>query len=375
VSGLLQLLAALLAVVGVDAPGTAQPAGEAVPRRPPAVVQPRPYEAWDGTVSGVAPAGAGRVVVRAGRRTWRLAVAADGSYRATVRPVPRGVGSVVVAGHRVEPVWGVPAGSLRALAPAVDVRALDRRLARLAAAATPIVGAYVHTAAGPAGAYNAGASFDAASTLKLPLMLAALARLREPLEDSELWPSFQAITAYSDNAAANTVLRWLGGSEEGGAAVMTRFARALGARATGMLGGYPTDVAGGGPPREDVVAAPPDPGKHTTPADMARLAAAIVDGAAGAGPLVRRGVTAHESRQLLYLMLGAQDPGLVSPAAAGLPVAHKIGWLDAARHDVAIVFGRRGAHVVSVFALGPIDGTVAAFGAGVTRAALNAPLR
>jgi hypothetical protein len=83
-------------------------------------------------------------------------------------------------------------------------------------------------------------------------------------------------------------------------------------------------------------------------------------------------VTPHEARQLIYLLLGARDLGLVRAGAGEAPVAHKIGWLNTARHDVAIVFGRRGPVVVSIFAYGPIDSTVPAFGASVTRAALAA---
>ena len=70
---------------------------------------------------------------------------------------------------------------------------------------------------------------------------------------------------------------------------------------------------------------------------MARLAGCVVNAASGQGPLVRRGVSRHEARELLYLMLHAADPGLVRPGAGGCPVAHKIGWLETSRDDVAVI--------------------------------------
>ena len=82
-------------------------------------------------------------------------------------------------------------------------------------------------------------------------------------------------------------------------------------------------------------------------------------------------MTRHEARELLYLMLHAADPGLVRPGAAGRPVAHKIGWLETSRDDVAVVFTRHGPVVVTVYAQGSIDATVYAFGRAAARAALR----
>ncbi len=70
-------------------------------------------------------------------------------------------------------------------------------------------------------------------------------------------------------------------------------------------------------------------------------------------------------------MLHAADPGLVSPGAPGRAVAHKIGWLETSRDDVAVVFTRHGPVVVTVYAQGPIDATVYAFGRAAARAALR----
>jgi len=170
-------------------------------------------------------------------------------------------------------VFGVASGSiLRLPKPRADLN-LNKRLRYLAGTVTPHVSIYSRSWSGRAAAYNAGAEFEAASTLKLPIMIVALSDNRGELVRSEYWDAMVRVTRYSDNAAANELLEQIGGGDADGAA--------------------------------DMVAA-----------------------AAGRGPLPRHGVSPHEARGLLHLMVHAQDPGLVPAGARGLPVAHKIGWLD-----------------------------------------------
>jgi hypothetical protein len=163
----------------------------------------------------------------------------------------------------------------------------------------------------------------------------------------------------------------MGGSDEAGAAKMVAFVKSLGLNGTFMEGGYLTGP-GGGRPGVTIVDPPPTAYKHTTPWDMARLAGDLVAAAAGKGPLVRKGVTPHEARELLYLMLHAQDPGLVPAGAHGLPVAHKIGWLEDTDNDVAVVFAPAGPVVITVYSVGVQDGTADRFGADATAAVLAA---
>ena len=334
------------------------------------VTMPRSYELWDGRVRGRVAAGATALTVRSGRRVWQVAVDADGGFDQVVSPVPAGDVSVTIGGRLVTPVYGVPSGSVAALPPPDDDAGLDTRLAQLAGETSPHVGIYTRSWSGLAAAYNAGAEFEAASTLKLPIMLEALSQNAGELAESEFWEPMGRVTRYSDNAAANELLVATGGSEVGGAARMVALMRSLGLSHTYMAGGYLT--GGGGPPLLTVVDPPPAAYKHTTPAEMATLATMIVNAAAGTGPLLRRGISQHEARELLYLMVHAEDPGLVPAGARGLPVAHKIGWLDDTDNDVAIVFTYRGPVVIAIYTVGTQDGTAQAFGVAATGTILDA---
>jgi beta-lactamase class A len=304
------------------------------------VAQPRPYELWDGRVRGTAPVGR-TLVVTSGRHRWRMPVTADGDFDTVLPGVPRGDGKVTVGGHGVTPVFAVPSGSISPLPRPRPDLTLNKRLTDLAGLVTPHVSIYSRSWSGRAAAYNAGAEFEAASTLKLPIMLVALSDNNGELERSEYWDPMVRITRYSDNAAANELLEQTGGSDADGAADMVELMKSLGLAHTYMAGGYLIE-GGGGSSLLGVVDQPPTAYKHTTAGDMATLVAMLVDAAAGQGRLLRHGVSPHEARELLYLMVHAQDPGLVPAGAHGLPVAHKIGWLDDADNHVAVVFTYHG---------------------------------
>jgi beta-lactamase class A len=304
------------------------------------VAQPRPYELWDGRVRGTAPVGR-TLVVTSGRHRWRMPVTADGDFDTVLPGVPRGDGKVTVGGHGVTPVFAVPSGSISPLPRPRPDLTLNKRLTDLAGLVTLHVSIYSRSWSGRAAAYNAGAEFEAASTLKLPIMLVALSDNHGELEHSEYWDPMVRVTRYSDNAAANELLEQTGGSDADGAADMVELMKSLGLAHTYMAGGYLIE-GGGGSSLLGVVDQPPTAYKHTTAGDMATLVAMLVDAAAGQGRLLRHGVSPHEARELLYLMVHAQDPGLVPAGAHGLPVAHKIGWLDDADNHVAVVFTYHG---------------------------------
>src|SRR5689334_12630960 len=190
------------------------------------VAQPQPYELWDGRVRGTAPVGSTLVVVSRKRR-WRVPVGADGRFDRVLPGVPRGDGEVTVGGHRVAAVFGVPSGSILPLPkPRADLD-LNKRLRHLARMVTPHVSIYSRSWSGRAAAYNAGAEFEAASTLKLPIMLVALSDNHGELEHSKYWDPMVRVTRYSDNAAANELLEQTGGSDADGAADMVELMKSL----------------------------------------------------------------------------------------------------------------------------------------------------
>jgi hypothetical protein len=331
--------------------------------------QPRPYELWDGRVRGTAPPGT-TVRLAAHGRFWLVPADADGRLDAVLRDIPVGDAELAVAGEGTAPVFGVPSGSIRPLPPAVLDSKASRHLTSLARLATPHVAVYSRSWRGRIAAYNAGAEFEAASTLKLPIMVLSLSHHTGEAAGSDIWDAMERITRYSDNEAANELLEHEGGSDEAGAAEMVELMQQLGLRHTYMAGGYLVDSGGGSSPF-GVVDPPPTAYKHTTAADMGALAGMVLAAAAGSGPLIRHGVDRHEASELLYLMVHAADPGLVPAGAGRLPVAHKIGWLDDTDNDVAIVFGDRGPTVIAIYTNGTEDGTAQVFGETVTRMLLH----
>jgi beta-lactamase class A len=338
------------------------------PTAPVHVTLPRPYEVWDGRVQGRTSPGA-YITVRAGTKTWTVQTGKHGRFDEMLRRIPRGDTEVTIAKTLITPVYGLPPGSIQPMAAPSNDPKLGGRLATLADRVTPHVGIYSHAWNGSAAAYNAGAEFEAASTLKLPIMLVALSQNDDELPSSEYWELMSLVARYSDNAAANRLLVLTGGTKTGGAAAMVELMRNIGLRHTFMVGGYLT--GGGGPPLLTIVDQPPSAYKYTTAGDMARLAALLTTAAAGRGPLLRHGIDQHEARQLLYLMAHAEDEGLVRAGAGNLPVAHKIGWLEETNNDVGIIFTYGGPVVVAIYTFGPQDGTAQAFGTAATGAVLT----
>ena len=92
---------------------------------------------------------------------------------------------------------------------------------------------------GKGAAWNARARFPAASTLKLGIALEVLRVLRsQPAPTSRVGELLRKMIVYSDNAAANALLTWIGGSQSGGAARGRTPRCALGISESLMYGGY-----------------------------------------------------------------------------------------------------------------------------------------
>jgi beta-lactamase class A len=332
------------------------------PLPPPAIERPAPRQASYGLVTGVAPAGARRIVVRAAGRT--LADRRLGGRRFSLRlALPRGesrIRVVVVArdgrrsGASVGPVLGLPpAARPRAVAERGDP-ALTGQARRLAAAYGGSVGVYVQSlTSGAGGAWNARARFPAASTLKLAIAVAVLARHPGvPAAGSSIDELLHRMLVHSDNASANALEGWLGGSTSGGSGIVNALLEAVGIRETEMYGGYEIERTTSGRIPARVEDQPSwGLGKYTTARDLALLLRGVWLASGGKGPLARQGLDAAEARYLLFVLGRVEDHGKLDRGVAGRPgvtVLHKAGWIDSARHDAGLVFWRGGVYVAAV---------------------------
>jgi beta-lactamase class A len=335
---------------------------------PPAIEQPASYQVSYGLVTGTAARGTRRVVVTAGghtlaakplrgrRFTLRVRLPA-GDVTVRVTTVGRGGARGVAV---VREVYGLPeAARPRAVRARTDGR-LARKLQQLLRGYSGTAGAYVQNLVeGGGAAWNAKARFPAASTLKLAIATAVLARHSGiPPPGSYVGSLLREMIVPSDDRAANALLVWLAGSTSAGGNRVNELMRSIGAHDTLMYGGYETrGLSAGIPVRVDE-----QPsfgiGKYTTAADLAMLHRAIWLASAGRGPLrtAERGLTAAEARHLLWLLAHVRDlPKLdrFVGRSSGVAVLHKAGWINAARHDAGLVFWSGGVFVVAVMTWRP----------------------
>ena len=337
---------------------------------PLALESPRPFEATPGVVVGRPPAGADTIEVLVDGRMVRRFVLRAGQKRFSFGPVGLPARDLalevralrddrVLARRVVHHLFGLPRSAWRLRAPRATDRGAQRALALMRSQPGVVNAVWARNlASGYAASYNAGATFPAASTLKLAILLTAFSR--DPVDplDSAAWPLYRRLVIDSSNAAANGVLVRMGGSTSSGGAMVNAFARDLGATATDMYGGYLLEaderaVSAAPVPPVTVAEQPSYPrGKHTTAHDLGQIVSALVQAAAGRGPAHRLSVSGREARTALWLLLHARHPGLLGPAT-GLPVAHKVGYLARLQHDAAVVFAPDGPLVVIVMSDGP----------------------
>ena len=206
---------------------------------------------------------------------------------------------------------------------------------------------------GRTAAYNAGAHFPAASTVKLGILLGVLARDdADPLRSSA-WSLERSLVLNSSNLAANELL-----PRAGGAAAVDTLLQGLGATGTFTCCGYLLEPGERSRstqrrrrlplPPTTIVDQPAFPCcKYTTAHDLGTLLVSLMLASTGHGPALRLGITAREARVALWLLVHAGYPGLVRPSSP-FPVAHKAGWLPDMQHDAALVFSPHGT-LVAVF--------------------------
>ena len=326
---------------------------------PPALVVPAEREISFGRVAGRAAPGTYRVVVVVNGREVGGKKVRGGRFELRV-PLPARDSLVrVVAedalGNRARASVGPVFGFGRAASPASPEPYEDRRLARKLRALTRdfsgISGIYVENLRTGAGAaWNAEARFPAASTVKLAIAIEVL-RVLEGRPPDDVDRLLELMLVDSDNEAANALLRWLGGSDEGGAAQVNDLVGSVGLGDTHLYGGFLTAAAAGPPIPLTVENEPSFEGKYTTAYDLAQLHRYVHLAAAGQGPLVEdvEGFTASDARFLLWVLAHSADTGKLDRYLGRQAVVpHKAGWVSDARHDSGLVYSKDGVFVVSV---------------------------
>ncbi len=352
----------------------------------PAIVEPAPSEASFGRIAGTVAPGTHRVVVVVGGAE-RGSVRVDGTrFELRVALPPRDVTVEVRAEDAlgnsalttVGPVLGLPAAEPVARPARLD-RRLESRLRRIADRFDGISAIYVESLETGAGAaWNAGARFPAASTVKTAIAIETLRILAErPPPGEALDELVRDMLVNSSNLAANELLRWIGGSDTGGAQEVSELFTTLGLDDSRLFEGFAIEIAAGaGPVPVRVEEQPPAAGKHTSAWDLARLYRWLHQAAAGEGPLIalNGSFTAADARYLLWILAHSADHGkLDRDVGRGVLVPHKGGWVTNARHDAGILYARNGGIVAVVLTWTPGEAGAAsdALAANVGRVALD----
>jgi len=255
----------------------------------------------------------------------------------------------------VHDVYAVPAGSRPRVVAARQDRTLQRKLTGIVRAYRGTAGYYVQSLTGGWGAaWNARARFPAASTVKLAIAATVLAEHDGiPAPRSQLDSLLREMIIPSDDAAANSLLVWLGGSTSSGAYRVNDLMRSLGLTDTLMYGGYQTRTLSSRIPVRVDDAPAFGVGKYTTAWDMTSLWRALWLASGGQGPLrkSRSGLTPADARYLLWLTAHVRDQpklDLSIGSERSVCVLHKAGWISAARHDTGLVFWKGGVFVAGV---------------------------
>lgn len=330
---------------------------------------PLPAEASFGLVRAVAPSGATTAALYlGGRRVAAKTVSGTRvAFRLVTRPGPYDLRVRFERGRRLvrrdesRDVWLLRrsarvARRQRGRDPGVaaSVAALGFRFTGYAA-----VWAHDLTTGRTAG-WNSDASFPAASTVKLGVLVAALRRYGPRPERSSAWPLIRDLAVWSSNDASNRLLVLLGGSEAGGSRIVEETMHRMGATSSTFTGNYRLGTFRGSRPLGD--APRPLPiltFRRTTAHDLGRMLYELHAAAVGNGLALRRtGLSRHEARVGLGLLLSStpsgQNAGLFRPwVGPGVPLAQKHGWTTKIRHTAAITYGPAGPRILVVLTYSP----------------------
>ena len=331
---------------------------------PPAIDQPASHQVSYGLVTGRAARGTVRVVVRANGK--QLAARHLSGRRFTLRvTLPHGdvtvrVTTIARNGKRssahVHDVFGLPPGARPRVVKSRLEPTLERELTPMVRGYSGTAGYYVQSLTGGSGAaWNAKARFPAASTLKLAIAATVLAEHGGvPRPGSRIDSLLRELIIPSDDAAANSLLVWVGGSTSSGAYRVNDLMRSIGLTDSLMYGGYEVPRALSSPIPLRVDESPDfGVGKYTTAWDMTSLWRALWLASGGKGPLheARPGLTPADARYLLWLTAHVRDQPKLDTSVGRdreVDVLHKAGWISSSRHDTGLVFWEGGVFVAGV---------------------------
>jgi hypothetical protein len=321
------------------------------PRAAHLALSPSDGELFYGAVVGRAPAGATSARLEITGRPAQTAPVVGGRARFTVPGSGRvslrvrfSRGSSVLGASSARGAWLLPPNARAAVPGSRSTPALTTDLARAVAGGPAFRAAWIQDlTTGDVASFNARSPFPAASTVKLGLLAAVLARLGGAPERSADAYDLRALTGWSSNLATNRLLRRFG------VAAAAEGLRRLGARQSTFPGEYlvGTELQPG-IPAPGAGASPPSTSRRVTTAeDLGRMLYSLQAAAVGVpAARVQTGLTTHQARLALGWLLASQQRGdnlsLLAGGAAGAPVAQKNGWINSARHGAGIIFTPHG---------------------------------
>lgn len=333
----------------------------------PELETPRSGEAFFGLLSSRTPPGTAFADIRIGRRQPIRVAILDDRLLHRIRLAPGRYDIVVnyvyapnrvVGRARSQDVWLLPSSAEHASGARAPNKSLSRRILELAQGFRGYSGIWLHDlTSGRTGAWNAEARFPAASTVKLAVLIAALAKFGPRPERSRVAYDLKALTAWSSNLASNRLLDALGGSESRGSAIAQTVLERLGAYSSTFTGDYRIGTS-----LSPVGTRNPPPlisSRVTTARDLGRMLYQIHAAALGRqAALTATGLTRHEARVGLGLLLSsearADNLGLFRPAVGrDYPLAQKNGWFSAVRHTAALLYAPEGPKIAILLTYRP----------------------
>jgi len=359
--------------------GTCAAFGRAHPIHPPqpdVIAAPRAGEAFFGDIVEENYGDEARLYANGRLVSTHVGSARDVRFRLTLPPARYDLEIRFREAGR--PVWRstapgtflLPASARVAHPPTATDGRLQRGLRRLGRSFDGYAAVYVHDLrTGRAAGWNADARFPAASTVKLGVLAASLARWHGHVAVRSIDEELRALTGWSSNLAANRLLLLLGhGSEAEGVRVVQAALARLGARESTYPQLYRVGTSVDEPP-------PLATTRVTTARDLGRVLASIAAAATGRPAAFRRTRLGEEEARygLGLLLTSARDGPNAGLLAGGLPaatpLAQKNGWITDVRDTAAIVYGPQGPRIVVVltYRQGLDARRAAAFGRQVAR--------